>query len=436
MLSSFRILVIEDEAPIRRLIKEILTSENYEVIEAENGEQGLQSVFRDRPDLILCDVMMPGMDGYEVLQKLQQYPAIRSIPFIFLTAKATREETRRGMNAGADDYILKPFDEDELLGAIEVRLRKNAALRSDNERGSEKIVDPIITIENRDRPLLVSSPKAPIWGAAGRSPLETELWQALERERLAIYYQPQISIGSREITGAEALVRWPHPERGLIPPHEFIPLAERTGAIDRLGGWVLRSACQQWQDWQSIGLKLPRLSVNLSAHQFERERFQDDLTTVLQTTGIPPRALELELTEGTLIRNIRVATRRFNKLRELGVKIAIDDFGTGYSSLSYLHQLSFDTLKIDRVFVKDIDRNPKNAAIVRALIVMAHQLGLTVIAEGVEKEEEVVFLRANQCDEIQGFLYSPPVPATVFEELLRNSTLDRSGYSQGNRPDS
>ncbi|MEG3437703.1 EAL domain-containing response regulator [Pannus brasiliensis CCIBt3594] len=435
MLSSFRILVIEDEAPIRQLIQEILTSENYEVIEAENGERGLQSVFRDRPDLILCDVMMPGMDGYEVLRELQRYPAIRSIPFIFLTAKATREETRRGMNAGADDYIIKPFDEDELLGAIGARLRKNAEIRSDNDRGREKNVDPLITLENRDRPPIVASPKAPIWRSPDRSPLETELIQALDREWLAVYYQPQISIGSREITGAEALVRWPHPDRGLIPPNEFIPIAEKNGSIERLGAWVLRSACEQWTNWHSLGLKLPRLSVNLSARQFEKERFQDDLTAILQTTGIPPRALELELTEGTLIQNIRVATRRFNTLRELGVKIAIDDFGTGYSSLSYLNQLSFDTLKIDRVFVKDIDRNPKNAAIVRALILMAHQLGLTVIAEGVEKEEEVAFLRANHCDEIQGFLFSPPVPATDFEKLLRNSAFDRSGYGLENRPE-
>jgi EAL domain-containing protein (putative c-di-GMP-specific phosphodiesterase class I) len=244
---------------------------------------------------------------------------------------------------------------------------------------------------------------------------------------LKVYYQPQFSIASGEITGAEALVRWPHPQLGAISPAEFIPLAERTGSIGRLGRWVLHTACHQWQTWRSFGLKLPRLAVNLSARQFERARFQRDLTKILKMTGIPPGALELELTEGTLIRDMGSAIERFDALKQLGVKIAIDDFGTGYSSLGYLHRLSFDTLKIDRVFIQDIDRNLKNAVIVQTLIEMAHQLDLTVIAEGVEREEEFTFLRVNGCDEIQGFFCGPPVPAPAFEKRLRESPRSGAG---------
>jgi EAL domain-containing protein (putative c-di-GMP-specific phosphodiesterase class I)/DNA-binding NarL/FixJ family response regulator len=419
MMLSSRILVIEDETPIRGLIKDILASENYEVIEAENGKRGLAEVARKRPDLILCDVMMPDIDGYEVLQQLQQNPVTRAIPFLFLTARATREETRRGMNAGADDYIAKPFDEDELLEAIDTRLKKRAALRE-----SHRSVE-VATRKVRRSLVVPSGVTSSVREKASFCPLEEELRAALERERLVLYYQPQISIADRQITGAEVLVRWPHPERGFIPPSEFIPLAERSDLIDRLGDWVLRSACQQFQTWRSNGLYLPRLSVNLSARQFAGDRFQRQLTGVLETTEMPPGSLELELTEGTLIKNLSVAARRFNVLRELGVTIAIDDFGTGYSSLSYLHQLSFDTLKIDRVFVREIDKNPKNAAIVLALIAMARQLRLSVIAEGVETEAEMAFLQAHNCDEIQGFLFSPAVPASVFEELLQKFSFDR-----------
>jgi EAL domain-containing protein (putative c-di-GMP-specific phosphodiesterase class I)/DNA-binding response OmpR family regulator len=419
MMLSSRILVIEDETPIRDLIKDILAAENYEVIEAENGKRGLAEVARSRPDLILCDVMMPDIDGYEVLQQLQQNLVTRAIPFLFLTARATREEMRRGMNAGADDYIAKPFDEDELLETIDTRLKKSAALRE-----SHRSVE-VATGKVRRSRVVSSGVTSIVREKASFCPLEEELRSALERERLVLYYQPQISIADRQITGAEVLVRWPHPDRGFVPPSEFIPLAERSDLIDRLGYWVLRSACQQFQTWRSNGLYLPRLSVNLSARQFAGDRFQRQLMRVLEATEMPPGSLELELTEGTLIENLSVAARRFNVLRELGVTIAIDDFGTGYSSLSYLHQLSFDTLKIDRVFVREIDKNPKNAAIVLALIAMARQLRLSVIAEGVETEAEMAFLQAHNCDEIQGFLFSPAVPASVFEELLQEFSFDR-----------
>jgi EAL domain-containing protein (putative c-di-GMP-specific phosphodiesterase class I)/CheY-like chemotaxis protein len=408
-MQSSRILVIEDETSIRGLIAEILASENYEVIEAENGEKGLEAVFVSRPDLVLCDVMMPDIDGYTVLQRLQENPTTRAIPFLFLTARATRAETRRGMNAGADDYITKPFDEDELLEAIETRLKKSAPFRSVNGNGHKPTVPP----ENSSlSPHLLS--------------LDRELRDALAGDRLILYYQPQISIARGRVTGAEVLVRWPHPERGMIPPDEFIPVAERTGTIDPLGRWVLRTACQQFRAWRDRGLELPRLSINLSARQFADRYFYRELSRILQTTGMPPGALELELTEGTLIENIIVAARRFDLLRRSGITIAIDDFGTGYSSLSYLHRLSFDTLKIDRVFVRDVDKNPKNAAIVTTLIAMARRLRLGVIAEGVETEAEMSFLRAHDCDEIQGYLFSPPVPAPVFEKLLGKGNFSRA----------
>jgi EAL domain-containing protein (putative c-di-GMP-specific phosphodiesterase class I)/CheY-like chemotaxis protein len=395
------ILVIEDETPIRRLIKEILCLENYQVIEAENGKKGLESAISETPDLILCDVMMSDLDGYEVLRRLQQNQATQRIPFIFLTAKATKLDTRKGMNLGADDYITKPFEEEDLLQAIKIRLQKATIARKDNFK------------------LLETNGSAKITHLS----LEKELSCALDKNQLSLYYQPQITIETYKIIGAEALLRWHHPERGAIPPSEFIPLAEETGLIDRLGKWVLYTACRQWQAWYNQGLILPKISVNLSARQFETGDFYAYLREILQETGILTQCLELELTEGTLIENINVVTKHLNFMRDLGVKIAIDDFGTGYSSLGYLQKFSFDTLKIDRVFVHGIDKNTKNSAIVRAMLSMAEQLRLKTIAEGVETQSEFEFLRLHNCEEVQGYLFSPPVKAKVFEELWAKSSL-------------
>lgn len=402
------ILVIEDETSIRRLIKEILCLENYQVIEAENGKKGLESAVNESPDLILCDVMMPDMDGYEVLRQLQHHQATRRIPFIFLTAKATKLDTRKGMNLGADDYITKPFEEEDLLQAINIRLQKAAIARKNGFNPLETVISPQIN----------------------HLSLEKELSLALDKNQLSLYYQPQVTIETHQIIGAEALLRWHHPERGSIPPSEFIPLAEETGLIDRLGKWVLYTACRQWQIWQDRGLILPKISVNLSARQFEKGDFYAYLREILQETGILTRCLELELTEGTLIENINVVTKHLNFMRDLGVKIAIDDFGTGYSSLGYLQKFSFDTLKIDRVFVHNIDKNTKNSAIVRAMLSMAEQLRLKTIAEGVETQSEFDFLRLHNCDEVQGYLFSPPVKAQVFEELWAKSSLVEQGIGK------
>jgi len=395
------ILIIEDETSIRRLIKEILCLENYLVIEAENGKKGLESAIKEKPDLILCDVMMPDLDGYEVLRQLQQNQVTQRIPFIFLTAKATKSDLRKGMNLGADDYITKPFEEEDLLQAISMRLQKAAFNQKDD-------FQPLETNHKRQNP---------------HFSLEKELSLALDRNQLSLYYQPQVTISTGQIIGAEALLRWHHPDRGAIPPSEFIPLAEETGLINRLGKWVLYTACRQWQTWHDRGLILPKISVNLSACQFEQVDFYPFLREILQETGILAQCLELELTEGTLIENISVVTKHLNFLRDLGVKIAIDDFGTGYSSLGYLQKFSFDTLKIDRVFVHGIDKNSKNSAIVQAMLSMAERLRLKTIAEGVETELELEFLRLHNCDEVQGYLFSPPVNALVFEELWTKLSL-------------
>jgi diguanylate cyclase (GGDEF)-like protein len=255
-------------------------------------------------------------------------------------------------------------------------------------------------------------------GSSDRLALQTTLRYALERGELQLYYQPQVNLQTGQIVGAEALLRWHHPERGLVSPDKFIPLAEETGLIISIGEWVLHTACKQTKAWQNAGFSSLRVAVNLSSRQFSQIDLRHQLVQILMETGLDPKYIELELTESMLVQNTEVAIRRLNALKALGVEIAIDDFGTGYSSLSYLQQFPFDILKIDRCFIRNITENSNNAAITKAIIEMAKSLNLKLIAEGVETEAELSFVCKHKCDGMQGYLFSRPVPAHEFEQLL------------------
>ncbi|HEY9891968.1 MAG TPA: EAL domain-containing protein [Candidatus Sericytochromatia bacterium] len=563
------ILVIEDEEFVRENILELLDAEGFEAFGAENGKIGFELAKVKVPDLILCDVMMPGLDGYGVLTALRQDSVLASIPFIFLTAKASKSDLRQGMELGADDYLTKPFTRAELLGAIGTRLKKQAAvedryyaelqqtkaklnylihndsltnlpnrfslreqfkqiqktdsspeqlvtvlsvgldrfnqinthlgnsigdllLKAVAERlsvcvGNQGIVARLnddqfavilATIKHRNEASQIAQdiltrlsetfelggqeifvtaslgialcPRdgteieqllnhahiammkakqqggdhyefyaaAYNIGSSDRLALQTSLRYALEREELEVYYQPQVNLKTGEIFGAEALVRWQHPERGLVLPSKFIPIAEETGLIVPIGEWVLYTACKQVKVWQNSGFPSLQIAVNLSSRQFSQLDLRHRLVQIIINTGIEPKYIELELTESMLVQNTEVAIRRLNALKALGVKIAIDDFGTGYSSLSYLQQFPFDVLKIDRCFIRNITENTSNAAITEAIIAMAKNLNLKLIAEGVETEDELSFVCQHQCDGMQGYLFSRPVPVQEFHQLL------------------
>ncbi len=567
-----KILVIEDEAPIRENILELLEAEDFEGFGAENGLAGIQLARANQPDLILCDLMMPEMDGYSVLTQLRADPVTASIPFIFLTALSNRTHLRTGMELGADDYLTKPCTPDELLRAIQTRLQKREAIQqrymAEIKRASDKLNDllycdsltqlpnrlslaerfsqilnscaptdtnkliPVLcvgldrfnrindtlghekgdfllkavaerlttcldtgstiarlngdrfaillppiekkqdadggaqTIQNNlSQPFLLDSQEIFISASTGIAlyprdgtslekllqhasqamqrakqqggnqhqfytaafhiatsdelALETDLRYALEREEFQLYYQPQVSLETGKITGAEALLRWHHPKRGLILPARFIPLAEETGLILPLGEWVLSAACRQVQQWHRDGFASLRVAVNLSSRQFSQLNMRQRLTDILIETGFNPTYLDLEVTESVLFENSQAAIRRLSALKALGLQIAIDDFGPGHSSLRYLQQFPFDIFKIDRTFISNLSADLKNTAITAALIDLAHQLDLKVIAEGVETADELAFLRLHQCDEIQGYLFSRPLPAADFEKLLK-----------------
>ncbi|MBF0370095.1 MAG: EAL domain-containing protein [Magnetococcales bacterium] len=255
--------------------------------------------------------------------------------------------------------------------------------------------------------------------ARRRFALENNLRHALERDELRIYYQPQVDLVNGRVIGAEALIRWQHPGRGMISPADFIPVAEESGLIVPIGEWVLRSACQQLAKWLAMDLPSLRIGVNLSAVQFQRQDLAQVVSKVLEETGIPPECLDLEITESAIMEDVQKAVTMLNRISDLGVKLSIDDFGTGYSSLSQLRQFPFKTLKIDRSFVRFIQDNPGDAAIVRAIIAMAHGLGQNVIVEGLETEAQLTILRDLDCNEMQGFLFSAPVPVDELTRMLK-----------------
>jgi diguanylate cyclase (GGDEF)-like protein/PAS domain S-box-containing protein len=252
-----------------------------------------------------------------------------------------------------------------------------------------------------------------------RLALETSLRRGLERNEFLLHYQAKLDLRTGRITGVEALVRWQHPDMGTVPPAQFIPLAEETGLIVPIGKWVLHTACAQNVAWQRQGLPAVCVAVNLSARQFADEDLIEDIAAALKSTGLKPELLEVELTESMVIQNTERAGRVLNEIKKMGVRLAIDDFGVGYSSLTHLKRFPIDTLKVDRSFIRDLPKDPEDKAITEAIIAMGKSLNLTVVAEGVETQEQQSFLRGLDCDEMQGFYFSKPIAGEAFAELLR-----------------
>lgn len=260
--------------------------------------------------------------------------------------------------------------------------------------------------------------------SAERLEMETGLRHAVRRGELTLHYQPSVALSSGRVTAVEALVRWLHPTRGMVPPDKFIPLADETGLIGEVGKWVLFEACRQAKAWHDDGIGGLRVSVNVSAVQFRQGGLTRMVSDALAQTGLPPSCLDLEITESVLMQEADATIATLNALKAMGVHVSVDDFGTGYSSLAYLKRFPIDTLKIDKSFMREVTADSHNAAIVRTVIALAKSLGLESIAEGVETREQVEFLRAEGCDRLQGYYFSKPLPApTLFDFVRRNPRL-------------
>ncbi len=560
MTHETHILVADDIRSNRFFVVNHLKKQGFShFYEAENGVEALDLLNANPIDIVLLDVLMPEMDGRQVLKTIKSDETLRHIPVIMITAHDEMNSTAECIANGAEDYILKPFNPVLLNARITASLEKKR-LR-DVEREYLRLYDAATGLPNKDlfllrlteevkrsrlyaslfsvlvirleryrilmdslgqvageqyivtlaRRLSFSAPDRALIARLGRSEfamllfdlngpaqaidaartlfkdlgetieiegheitgkiqiglafsstgytqsenflrdaglaasaadietgyqifdadmhkaamnrliLEPELKRAIDSQQLVLYYQPVINLKSRVISGFEALVRWVHPEKGLISPEVFINLAEETGQIHQIGKWVLEEACRQAAAWEAMDEVFKDLSigVNVSAQQFTRPEFIDTIGTALDEAQCRCSSIKLELTETAIIDNTRLLGNVVAKLQELEIKTALDDFGTGYCSLNYLHSFPFDTLKIDRSFVHDIHKEERNRDIVQSTVMLAHKLGMEVIAEGVEKQAEADVLVAMDCNYGQGHYFSHPVPAGKATALLK-----------------
>jgi diguanylate cyclase (GGDEF)-like protein len=576
-------LLVVDDVPenIHELLEAL--KDDYRIMVACNGPKALDIVQgAEPPDLVLLDIVMPEMDGYEVCRRIKATAAGNRIPVIFVTVVDATQEKVRGFDLGASDYITKPFDIDEVKARIRThleltRLRRfledlvaqrtallevseekyrfllyrdpltglpNRALCAEMlgheiqqaERAGERFAvlyidldnfktineslghslgdrllgeaserlrelvpeqdaiarvggDEFIVIVRQDEGLpgpdlvaqglidrladpfdldgralyvgasigiamfpedgtdaetLQSHADAALHRAKddgrgvlrffspelgsrahARLRLEAELRLAIERDELTLHYQPQVDLISGRIVGLEALVRWTHPERGMVSPAEFIPLAEESGLVVKLGDWVLREACRQIRCWTDAGIVPGQIAVNVSAVQLSRGNLVESVRAALADSGVPPDRLELEITESFVMADRDRALAVLAELRDLGVGLSLDDFGTDYSSLTYLQKLEVHKLKIDISFVRLMTTDSNSAAIVKAIVALGHSLGLRVIAEGVEEAGQARYLRSLQCDAMQGYLVSHPLPAGAMAEFLASFSPSR-----------
>jgi diguanylate cyclase (GGDEF)-like protein len=550
-----KILVADDSRTNLALITSSLQKLGHEVTAATTGAEAISLFQQERPDLIILDVVMENMDGFECAKKIRNIDSDNWIPIIFLSESIDDNSIEKGINAGGDDYLIKPFSEITLAAKIKAMQRiaemRNKLFTTTKELEALSSIDTLTDVYNRfqfERTIkekiteanrhdfklavlfvdidhfksvndtfghhigdellkeitnrlkeclheedfiarigsdefvvllsLVNDSKnagetaqkiicalSPIYELQGNNlritasigvacypqngktveafirnadiamyhakelgrnnfqyytedlnekyrkqiSLEHELKFALERNELYITYQPIYNLLSNKMVGMEALLRWNHPEYGIISPDIFIPIAEETGLILEIGAWVLKSVCEQGAKWFQYGHKNITLSVNLSLHQFLQTDFFESVTKILRETNMPPTQLELELTESTVITYTVHLKKTINKLHDMGIRISVDDFGTRYSSLTSLRYLPISTLKIDKEFVEDILTDPKNSIIVKSLVALGNSLNLNVIAEGVQSEEQLQFLILNGCFHGQGFFLKKPL---------------------------
>ncbi|HEY7759922.1 MAG TPA: EAL domain-containing protein [Burkholderiales bacterium] len=574
-LTNFKVMMVDDDPIMLEVVQTFLEEAGYSsFVTTSDPTQAMALFVAQRPDILLLDLMMPQVSGFDILGELRSHEELRYTPVIMLTAESEGSAKLKALELGATDFLLKPVDPSELrlrlrnalafkayqdrlsdfdaltglpnrrkfqaelsgvlANAAEQRSRACALLHIDLDRfkqvndtlghrigdkllcgvaqmlvriadtskpsqfpGSDQGARPSVAriggngfavllpnlhnlakqddatavarrilntfaepfhaeahelfttasigiavspSDGQDAEALLKNAEMAMYQAKKRGrggyeffsgdmnaqalerlTLENQLRRAVEREEFVLYFQPKVEVASRRVAGVEALIRWKHPEQGIIAPQKFIPIAEETGLIVEIGQWVLRTACSQLQAWMQQGLPPMCVAVNVSGGQIKHGTIWHAVRGALERSGIPPSHLVLELTESILMENAEENVERLHELKDMGVKIAIDDFGTGYSSFTYLSRFPIDELKIDRSFIHGLTSQRGSPAIVGAMIALGRALNLQVVAEGVETPQQLEFLRARNCHQYQGFLCSRPVPPGPLTTLLQRS---------------
>jgi EAL domain-containing protein (putative c-di-GMP-specific phosphodiesterase class I)/CheY-like chemotaxis protein len=379
-------LIVDDDEDVLAALARLLRPARVTVFTARCAEEAVATLEAHAANIavIVSDYAMPGTDGAELLRTVRdRWPGISRV---MLTGNADLHATSRAVNEShLFRLFTKPWPPGELEDAVAQALEYHRSLTS----GAAELC-------------LAGQPTA-------RRELARELRRALDAGQLVLHYQPVVTLASGQIVGVEALVRWNHPERGLLPPGDFIPVAEESGLIEPLGRWVLREACRQGAQWQAAGTPIG-VAVNVSVLQLQSSGFLDDVSTALRKTTLLPSNLTLELTESVLAHDPISTTSTLEAIKRLGVQVAMDDFGTGYSSLSYLGTFPIDVLKIDKRFVGGMANGAWGSVLIQAIISLGHSLGLRLVAEGIEQPQQVEQLRSLGCDFGQGYHFSRPLP--------------------------
>jgi diguanylate cyclase (GGDEF)-like protein len=567
-LLNATIVMVDDEPITMEVVKVFLEEAGYRnFVLIDKSSEAMAALEHQRPDLLLLDLYMPQVSGFDILKAIRTHPKLKHLPVIILTSSSDNQDKLAALDLGATDFLAKPVDPSELrlrvrntlaakaymdqlayydsltqlpnrylfmerlewslkaarrsgeklallnieldqfnkisdtlglvagdhvLRQLTLRIKEVVrgvdllghfaideyapvnlfhfdggvfslllhSIRSEQDAAlvAQRILEAIrkaLLVDNTEIYLtasigiatyptedgdsvfmlqLASSAKDYAKNKGGdcfqfssrqintqyqqRLSLEAKLRKALDRNELVLHYQPKLDVQTNAITGVEALLRWHISEHGLIPPNQFIPMAEETGLMIPIGEWVLSHACQQLSEWQQTGKAPIGMAVNLSAVQFQNPEMPAVFKRIIETSGIDPQLLTLEITESSLLEDIESRIESMNRLKDLGLKLAIDDFGTGYSSLSYLKRLPLDELKIDRSFFVNLFEDTKSRALISSLIFLARNLNLRTVAEGVETKQQLLFLQKERCDQYQGFLFRPPLPRTELFELL------------------
>ncbi len=382
------ILLVDDEPQILKVLQALFIKKGYKVFTALNGDEALKILVTTPVQVILSDYRMPKMTGAELFAKIKTlYPGIVRL---VMSGYADFDVIEKSINEGSIyKFISKPWDNNTLLKTVQEAFQFYA---------------------EKNRSCLL---------ADGTLIRDSDLERAFEQNQFQVYYQPIVGIDTNRIVGAEALMRWRHPEKGLIFPIHYITLCEETKLIIPIGLWVLRTACQQLRQWFTEGYQHLSMAVNLSASQLNHPGLLERIKAIILETDISPNNLEMEITESTVMQNRKNILKDLLELRNLGLKLSLDDFGTGYSSLSYLREFPFSTIKIDMSFVQEISTTAKTLEIVTMTINLAKKLNLKTVAEGVTTKEELELLKKIKCDLYQGYLFSQPVPPEEFTLLLK-----------------